>query len=392
MPRNYININPKVLTWARKRSRRTIEELARNVGTTPEIVNSWEAGKSLPTMRQLFKIVERVNQPVQVFFMDEVPVEEETLTQMRRLPGLEFGEESPELAKAVHECIERREVALKLLAELDEKPPNLGINVKVNEDTEVVGIRVRRRLAVEFNKQFLWNDPYSALRNWRSAFERIGVLVFNVKGISKDEMSGFSVTRLPLPIIGINSKDWPNRRIFTMFHELTHILLGQSSILNCPDEWYLEKSTDKIERFCDRVAGSILVPRDVLNHEIKKLGKYRDKSWCDDEVGLLANKFSISRSALIRRLRWLSLISDKCFEDLKSKYQGMPPEHNEGGNPYRNMVSWFGTLLPALAFRAYSLEKVTSSDLSAIFNTQVKYLSKFEQTFLETMSTGLSSI
>jgi len=370
-----------------------VRELASNVGTTPEIVQKWEEGESLPTMRQLYKIVERLNQPVQVFFLDEVPDEEEILTKMRRLPGLEPGAESPQLAKAVLECSERREVALRLFSELSEKPPEIGIKADVKEDTEVVGERIRARLAIGVKKQFSWKDSYSALRNWRSALEKIGVLVFNVKSVMKNEMSGFSITHLPLPIIGLNSKDWPNRRVFTTMHELTHILLGHSSILNCPSEWIIEQSSDKIERFCDRVAGAVLVPADSLIYEIRRIGKYQDSDWSDSEVGLLANMFSISRSALLRRLKRLDRINDNCFEDLKEYYQGNPPEHGgDGGDYYHNMVSWFGTLLPALAFRAYNLKKVTSSDLSAIFNTQVKYLSRFEQTFLEAHISGQDAI
>ena len=53
---------------------------------------------------------------------------------------------------------------------------------------------------------------------------------FQAEGIDVDEMRGFALSDHPLPVIVVNKKDSVRGRIFSMLHELAHILLGDSSI------------------------------------------------------------------------------------------------------------------------------------------------------------------
>ena len=56
------------------------------------------------------------------------------------------------------------------------------------------------------------------------------MLVFQLQGISTDEMRGVSIAENILPVVAVNVKDKPNGRTFTLLHEFTHLLLRQSGI------------------------------------------------------------------------------------------------------------------------------------------------------------------
>lgn len=80
----------------------------------------------------------------------------------------------------------------------------------------------------------------------------MGILIFETRGVSLEEMRGLCIFHEEIPIILLNGKDTPNGRILSLFHELTHLLLGKSAI--CENN---ELSEEEI--FCNAVAGEFLV-------------------------------------------------------------------------------------------------------------------------------------
>ena len=68
-------------------------------------------------------------------------------------------------------------------------------------------------------------------------------------------MRGLCIFHDEVPIILLNGKDTTNGRIFSLFHELTHLLLGESAICE-------NNESSKEEIFCNAVAGEFLVLSD----------------------------------------------------------------------------------------------------------------------------------
>jgi len=138
---------------------------------------------------------------------------------------------SPELLLEIRKVRRRRRLALELYEALDEDPPAFGISLDVDRysDPEQVGQQVRRALGIEYVTQVRWqgNYGYEALGNWRAAVERRGIFVFQARGVAVDEVRGFSIEDRPLPAIVLNTDDSPKGRLFTLLHELTHLLLRE---------------------------------------------------------------------------------------------------------------------------------------------------------------------
>ena len=55
-------------------------------------------------------------------------------------------------------------------------------------------------------------------------------MVFQTGEITLEEMRGFTIAERRLPVIVLNAKDSPRGRIFTLMHELTHLMLGQDGV------------------------------------------------------------------------------------------------------------------------------------------------------------------
>jgi Zn-dependent peptidase ImmA (M78 family) len=77
---------------------------------------------------------------------------------------------------------------------------------------------------------------------------------------------GFALSDDVAPFIVINDQDAQAAWSFTLLHELTHLWLGQTGVSGA-------RAEQKIERFCNDVAGEVLLPIEELsgltiaNHE-----------------------------------------------------------------------------------------------------------------------------
>ena len=79
-----------------------------------------------------------------------------------------------------------------------------------------------------------------------------------LENVPESEVSGCSLYYDVCPIILINGKNTPNRRIFTLMHELVHLTQGTSAICD------VDKHNRK-ESFCNKVASEVLIPHDTID-------------------------------------------------------------------------------------------------------------------------------
>src|SRR5205807_2176536 len=97
-------------------------------------------------------------------------------------------------------------------------------SVSLDSDVTRAAADTRRQLGISLEEQAVWRDPYRAFGSWRAAMGRTGALVLQRK-LPLVEVRGFSLTTPGPPTIVVNRSDAVSARIFTIFHELGHILL-----------------------------------------------------------------------------------------------------------------------------------------------------------------------
>ena len=110
-------------------------------------------------------------------------------------------------------------------------------------------------LGIDIEEQTRWNDPKKAFSRWREVIEASGIFVFK-DAFRNYTISGFCLYDEKFPLIYVNNSMSDTRQIFTLFHEIAHLLYLTGGI-DYIDDYYLEDiEGDKknIEIFCNAFA------------------------------------------------------------------------------------------------------------------------------------------
>lgn len=379
-------VEPGLLIWARKTSHLTIPEAARKVGVNEERLLSWEVGEARPSIKQLRKLGTAYKRPIAVFYLPEPPEDFAPLNDFRRFADTEASKLSPELQLEIRHAYNRREIMIELYQDLDYEVPGPPSEVNLSEEPENLALAIRNRLGMTRDRQLKFSEDREALNWWQSAIERNGVLVFQTINVKLSEMRGFSIGEVPLPVVVVNNKDSQRGRIFTMLHEFVHILLRNYGLCDLYEESsVIEKQ--RVEVFCNRVAGAVMVPEEYLMLEEPVLEKTMDTEWSDKDIGELADKYRASREVIVRRLLICGRISAEFYRTKREQYKReyeefVRPRKEWFPLPHYTAIISAGSPFIRLVFDSYHSRNITASDLSDFLNIKWKHVGRIEQEVL----------
>ncbi len=381
-------INPQILAWARESAGFYIEEAAKKIPIQPDKLRNCETGNDHLTISQLRKLCNVYKRPLAFFYLPQPPQIEQLPKDFRRLPEDEE-KLSPNLRLEIRRAKYRREVALDLFKELEIEIPKLKIKADLTDDVYEIGNRIRKLLRVSFKQQERIKKD-SLLNFWREKIEDLGTLVFSASLIDLKVMRGFSIDKNPLPIIVLNSKDHHKARIFTLFHEFTHILLHSGGICDLGEQ-------NKIEVFCNAVAGEALVPTDWLQ-AIPVVQQHQDKSeWNEEHIYNLAERFGVSREVILRRLLAIGKTTEYFYKQKREQYQAEyrikinqdEAEKKSFAIPqHYKVLNKTGRKFAKLVFESYHQNKIGLLDVSEYLGTKLNHLPKIEQSLNPSYSVG----
>ena len=357
-------------------------------------MQSWEKGEDAPTINQLRKLATKYHFPLAVFYLSEPPQDFAPLRDFRRLPEAEDRNISPNLAYQIRNAYERRELALELYGDLRERPNAFLLKTRVGDDPEAVGQAIREFLAIHGDAQMQAARQGRAFDFWRCKLEEHDVLVFVVGGphygVDLEEMRGFALAKQELPVVVVNGKDYSSGgKCYTLLHELTHIILGESAISNGSAGKYGSTAEEqKIERFCDEVAASALMPAElVLSFPQTKAPGWR--SWSESDLRTIARAIGVSREALLLRLVTLHRATWKFYYEQRvrflQEYRQTALEKAQGEKkpvaiPRPVMLmSGNGRGFTRLVLRSYYDQRITLNDVSSYLGAKVKYIPALER-------------
>lgn len=378
-------INPELLVWARKTAHIDVARAAKAAKISVSTVESWEAGEDYPSIAKLRQLAKLYKRPLSVFYLPEKPLDFAPLKDFRRLPGEVAGVLSPALAIQITAAEERRDLALELYTELGEEPPVLELRATINEDVDAVAARLRNWLGISLTEQHTWRDDRSGYNAWRQRIEDFGVLVFQLTGVGVKEARGFAIAKRPLPAVAVNGRDAYSARSFSLIHELSHVLLGESSISDFSEANAGENrlpDAERIEVFCNAVAAATLLPREaILNHALVR--GHAGGTWTDEDLQELARAFAVSEEAVVRRLLTLGKASSAFYKEKRKAYEALAAElagKKRGGraSPSQKALGRLGTGYARVILQAYYRQRLTLADVSAYLNVKLPWVSKIE--------------
>jgi Zn-dependent peptidase ImmA (M78 family) len=384
-------IDPALLVWARRSSGVDLEAAAKRAGVDAARLELWEAGEARPTVAQLRQLARLYKRPLAIFYLPEPPTDFLPLRDYRRLPDAEVGHLSPALTAAIRRARAIRDAALELREETEElvaSAPRIDIPQR---DAELLAGEARKLLGVSLPQQRSWKDPGRALNGWIDAVSRLDVLVLQVQSIPLEEMRGFSISEKRMPVVVLNGADFPRGRIFTLLHEVAHLLLNADGVCDVLPRRQAQRPTDEVEILCNQVAAATLMPAAAFQAEPAVRRGAAGGEWSDDVLGVLAERYTTSREAVVRRLFTLGLTDwdylqrkraeyAAAYEAARDEQRRRRREEAQSGGPtfYRMKVRDLGRPFIESALDAYHRRAITGSDLSEYLEIKVGQVPKLE--------------
>ena len=332
-------INPKMLSWARKRAGLTVDALAKKLNMdkpAPHKVTAWEQKEEQPTFKQAETIARITHIPFGYLFLPEPPKEELPIPDLRTHGNLPLEPHSTGFLDLIRDVSFQQDWYRDY--RLEQGASSLPFVGKYQLRNKPLGIARDIRTALNL-------DVAIEAPNWEKHFgalcdrcEEIGIWVMRAgyvgsstkRTLSVDEFQGFAISDPIVPLVFINGRDAKAAQIFTLAHELAHIWLGESGISNLRLNDVNPGQNARIEQVCNAVAAEVLVPR----AHFTDLWNARES--LDDNVMTLTKAFKVSGIVIVRRAFDLNKVNWEQFNAFyKREQQRWSKKGGSGGNYYR---------------------------------------------------------
>lgn len=356
-------INPDRFLWCCADLGVSVDECAS--ATDIALVNFEKllAGEPSLTFNQLKKIADYFGRGV-LFFLEQTPVSDAAVhsPQFRTLAN-----QKPELSARIKALIERvehqRTVYLTLRDEIDdgsyprfEPPPLKGLTPKQAAVTA---------------RAWLGLGPCNDFDSYRRAIEAQGLLVFRSNGyngkwqIAKESpILGFSLYEPECPVIVVKKQAADAQQVFTLMHELGHLLMHRSSSIDDDEDMHARGGE---EQEANAFAGHLLVPDDFLP-AISDRERPADVAFYDEWLSGQRKAWGVSSEVILRRLMDNRRLPRELYAAYRQWRNALRLEDKDGGNRsyrHREPKHVFGdmyvrTVLSALSGKRISLSKACS--------------------------------
>lgn len=383
--KKYAYVNHQMLVWARSETPfATTSDVAEHIsGFKSELIDKWENGEELPSITEAKKLANLYKVPFATFYLTTPPEKKvKAYTDRRTYNNTVYREISYVLWSEISRITSNRQIIDDLTEEIEYKRlPVIGrdLNEKQIADT------IRQYLGMELpfkNKTAYKSNGFSF---YRGIFERHGIMVAQITGVSLLEMRGISMYYDTFPIIAINSKDFERAKVFSLFHEMAHLVRRSSSL--CLIDF--DERNDEEEKICDRIAAEVLMPeesfRRVVTNAFEKYGE-----WSDLCLGAIADKYAVSTFTVVRRLYELNIITKSVYISVYQRISDQFKENQElilAGKEekefklkyYITYLSKEGYLFPQKVLSAYSRGDISYGEMCNTLNVKGKHISNIER-------------
>jgi Zn-dependent peptidase ImmA (M78 family) len=327
--REPIPVAPDVLVWARQSALATLADASERTGQPEDTIRAWELGNAKPTYGQLERLADEYGVSLNVLLLPSRPNLPLPPPDFRAPKG-----QHERLSRVARRELRRARQLQGLLGEVPVLPLPALPAIPPDADPAVA---VRAALGVSLAKQRAWKSGDQAFHAWREALARLGVLVLQYR-LPDGELQGLSLpaTNGGPPVVFINQGDWINARIFTLIHELGHLVLARDGGICDPWRFGPRFSNGSLENRCNSLAGAVLVPADDFRqqHEVLEVAHESDDAHAIWLLGVLGSRYRVSSQVIWYRVHDLGFVPDDRFAALWPKLRSpvrkkRPPVEDE---------------------------------------------------------------
>lgn len=322
-----VPITPSVLRWAIEESGYDLEHIAQAIGVRLAVLDKWASGDSKPSLTHARKLANKLHRPFAALLLPAPPKSQPLPVEFRH-PMEDQRELNPNERRHLRRAARLQEIFSWLARELEIEKPQTP-SATTDDDPSLVAGVTRDILRISTSNQKAWASPSVAFDGWRAALERTGHLVF-LFSLGKDSCRGFSIWDNFAPVVAVNTAWNEPARIFTLFHEMGHLITRTSSA--CVESVRTTSRTDPVERWCERFAAEVLMPiKDVET----TLGQY---GWRPGRhisnlslTGRIASLYKVSLRAAVIRLIELNAAPWALYDEIPPISDRKAPGGGGGG-------------------------------------------------------------
>lgn len=381
MKNSLTGIQPSVLRWARESQGYSLDDVAIHLKRDVEEIIAWESGAATPTYAQLETLAYSLyKRPLAVFFLPAPPPEIKVKQEFRTLPDFELDQLATDTRYQLR-LAHAHQISLQELNDgVNPTPHKIFSDIQLSENANVqeTAASVRQYLEISVAAQAAWSTSDEALKIWRNAVEGVGIFVFK-HSFKQKSISGFCLADKEFPVIYLNNSTAKTRQIFSLFHELAHLLLKVNAISKFDDSHiqYLPLKEKRIEQFCNALAAEILMPSDDFSFQLESLTKINDPS-----IQMLANRYHVSREAVLRRILDRGLVQQEYYEAKVNQWEEEFEKGGSGGDYYATQSTYLGERYLQLVFSKHYQGRLTLEQVADYLGVKTKSVAGLEEMML----------
>jgi len=355
-----LKIPSSVLKTLRENSGYSIDQIAKKLKTSEDRIKAVEEGIASFTVIQIKKLSDVYHRPLAAFFETSPPEVSYALTDYRI-------NREKKLPSEVHLAKRRAYYLAKKIADLSGKKSQIPTFSDVLKGDELAN-EFRKYLNVE---PVGFEKPENILAFYKEVLEEKLIISIIEYPLKANDVRAFCISS-DISVIVLNENDNTRIKLFSLFHELCHLLKRNSAI--CSIDIEADTENEEVERYCDLFAAEFLVPKDSLKLEVENLGIL---DW--DAVSELSNLYGVSKQVIMLRLLRLGKISIEGYRKFKESLN--VEMFKKKGFGRRSWDKVFQNRVGNIAIRevrnAYHKGDIAFSEAINIMDMKTKYVEKF---------------
>lgn len=376
-----ININPEVLKWTRLSLNIDLSKASKLSKIPEDLIKQFESGKK-PNLIELNALAKAYQKSLASLLLYNPPKEKPLPKDRRTVNSDQLNIFDPKTIQVVQKSRALFYSIVELKEELGFEIKNFSYSASLNQDPSSIAQYFRNEWCFDEMSKFSSTDV--ALESYIEKMENLGITIFQM-ALTKDKLRGFSIIDERAPIIVIKRGSEPaTAKIFTLFHEVGHILLKDDGIC---DIVYNNKQQE-IEKWCNAFAAELLVPIEELleNDIVKKYTNARIIEWSKTDLIKIGASFFVGPLVILRRLYENKLTTQKYYEEKHGQWN--KPQFGRAKEPKgrdipKELIKERGKTFIGLAFTAYEKNKINLKELSDYLGAKLTYIPKIRKYLYE---------
>lgn len=371
----YINVNPKVLEWARKEARLSEAEAADALGIATSDIIGYERGELQPTLGVLRQMSAAYQLPVATLAMPKPFPASKLPKDYRTLDG-RAASVTPATAFAIREARRLQDEMTELLASEEDLAVRYTLaDIPSGTPARQVAEAERARFGISVEVQLSWTSDSQAFRVWRDRIEALGIFVY-LLDMPVEDCRGFSLRETSNPIIVISKDEWmETARIFTLLHEYCHIRRNQPGLSDL--------GGNSMEKYCNDFAATLLMPGAAVRAVLPLPAEPEVVDWDLADIRTAARRLHVSQQALALRLENAGFARKGFFDLVKASQAALKkpvrkksPEQKGGVPPHVLRLSELGARYTGNVLTAYERGALNEVEAYRMLDLAPKHFAK----------------